>query len=116
MAASFTGVALVFFIYDFFVRKRNAELSATAAKSNMLVESLFPGEIKDRLLEQQDISGVQKNSRHLRNKKNDFKQEDNNKITTTKIQDSRPLAAVYEDTTVMFVSTQQYLNTLGGDY
>ena len=42
--------------YDYLVQRRNKELTQQAVRSDKLVSSLFPGDIKDRILEQQDVS------------------------------------------------------------
>ena len=52
--ASFVLVALVFCVYDWFVKRRNTELVTSAARTDKLVSSLFPSAIKAELLKQQD--------------------------------------------------------------
>jgi class 3 adenylate cyclase len=42
--------AVVFLIYDWFVRKRQDRLVTSAKRSNALVDSLFPANVRDRLL------------------------------------------------------------------
>ena len=44
-------VALSFFIYDWFVRARQNKMVATAAHTNSLVTNLFPGQLRDKMLE-----------------------------------------------------------------
>ncbi|CAB9497675.1 Receptor-type guanylate cyclase gcy [Seminavis robusta] len=58
VACTFSLVAIVFFIYDSIVQRRNLELAQDAARSDKLVSSLFPGEIKDILLAQQDVGDI----------------------------------------------------------
>jgi class 3 adenylate cyclase len=41
--------SVVFFLYDFFAQKRQFKYLASAAKSNAIVSSLFPAEVRDRL-------------------------------------------------------------------
>ncbi|CAB9499730.1 Receptor-type guanylate cyclase gcy [Seminavis robusta] len=64
VACTFSFVAIVFFIYDCFVQRRNLELAQDAARSDMLVSSLFPSEIKDKLLAQQDVGDGKGNGHH----------------------------------------------------
>lgn len=87
VASSFSFVALVFFLYDFRVQRRNEQLADNAAKSNKLVASLFPEQIKDKLLEQQKDS----------NRKMEF-------LTASQKEhhDASPLAMNYPQTTIMF--------------
>ena len=70
------------------VQRRNTELATSAARSNKLVSSLFPGEIKERILEQQDISTKKQPRGFTR-----FENEGG----------MRPLAKVYLETTIMFL-------------
>ena len=91
VGGTFSFVALVFFGYDWLVQHRSQELADNAAKSNNLVASLFPGEIKDRLLDQQEVSDQRRK----------FQTPDKEQQQ----QNARPLAMSYEETTVMFVSS-----------
>ena len=43
-------VAAIFFVYDWIVQRRNQELAASAARSEKVVASLFPGDMKDMVL------------------------------------------------------------------
>ena len=89
VAASFSIATIVFLVYDWFVQRRNKELATSAARSNKLVSSLFPGEIKDRVLAQQDVT------EDFRTK--GFTRPQSNLATAT------PLAKVYPSTTVLFM-------------
>lgn len=88
VAATFALVALIFFGYDWVVQKRNKELATHAARSKKLVSTLFPGEIGDQLLEQQDI-GSKKTP------------EDSSDSALDKTNAS-PLAKFYPQTTILF--------------
>ena len=52
VGAVFLSMVAAFLAYDLFQRKRNTKVVANAAKSNALVSSLFPSNIRDRLLDQ----------------------------------------------------------------
>ena len=54
VASVFCLVALIFLVYDCFVQRRNKELVKDAVRSDKLVTSLFPEEIKDQVLAQHD--------------------------------------------------------------
>ncbi len=56
VASTFAAVAVAFLIYDFLVRRRNDKLVNNAARSNALVNSVFPGTIRDRLLQETKTS------------------------------------------------------------
>ena len=51
VAFTFVLVAVVFFIYDFLVTRHNDKLVVNAARSNALLTSMFPDNIRDRLME-----------------------------------------------------------------
>ncbi|CAB9524809.1 Receptor-type guanylate cyclase gcy [Seminavis robusta] len=50
VAATFGIVAVVFFIYDTFVQKRNTNLVLKAAQTSSIVTNVFPEHMRDRLL------------------------------------------------------------------
>ena len=47
----FVFTTIVFLIYDCFVRRRQQKMVITAKRSNAIVNSLFPANVRDRLLE-----------------------------------------------------------------
>ena len=47
-------------VYDILVQRRNNKLVANAARSNAVVSSLFPGTIRDRILQQRGTKGRMK--------------------------------------------------------
>ena len=99
VASTFVVVIIIFFVYDLFVQRRNEKLIADAARSNALVTSMFPGEIRDRLLDQKDNEQqdpknlktylINKSSGHLPG-------EEKNEDPT------KPMADLFLSTTVMF--------------
>ena len=48
--STFLLVAVAFFIYDLMVQRRNEKIVMNAARSNAIVSSLFPSQIRDRLI------------------------------------------------------------------
>jgi class 3 adenylate cyclase len=102
VAFTFVLVAIVFFIYDIFVQRRNEKLVASAAKSNAIVTSLFPENIRERLIGQNEISSKHTTPQHLKSVLLDgvdgkaLQGADGNLKTT------KPLADLFLDTTVMF--------------
>ncbi len=47
----FVFTSLVFIMYDFLVQRRQSRVQSAALKSNAIVSSLFPAEVRDRLFE-----------------------------------------------------------------
>lgn len=82
---TFALVAIVFFLYDWLVQRRNKELAATAARSDKVIASLFPSEMKDMVLAQQTVAG----------KSGHFKQEEVARKGTR-------MAKEYAQTTIFF--------------
>ncbi len=50
-------ISIVFFVYDLFVQKRQFKYLTSAAKSNAIVSSLFPEEVRDRLFGKDNNAG-----------------------------------------------------------
>lgn len=48
---------IVFLFYDFLVHRRNERLVANAARSQAVVSSLFPGKMRDRVLQMRGTKG-----------------------------------------------------------
>jgi len=47
----------VFFVYDWMVERRNNKLIQTAAKSNTVVTNMFPGALRDKVIQQNIVAG-----------------------------------------------------------
>lgn len=54
VAAVFFLMAITFFLYDRFVHRRNQKILRTAARSSAIVSSMFPTNIRDRILRDGD--------------------------------------------------------------
>jgi class 3 adenylate cyclase len=52
VAATFFIMVAAFFLYDWFVHRRNNKVVGEAARSNAIVSSLFPSSVHDRLFEE----------------------------------------------------------------
>eukprot|EP00529_Nitzschia_sp_RCC80_P007795 CAMPEP_0113497756 /NCGR_PEP_ID=MMETSP0014_2-20120614/30795_1 /TAXON_ID=2857 /ORGANISM="Nitzschia sp." /LENGTH=1255 /DNA_ID=CAMNT_0000391707 /DNA_START=97 /DNA_END=3864 /DNA_ORIENTATION=+ /assembly_acc=CAM_ASM_000159 len=52
--AIFLVTSLIFIFYDLFVAKRHNKIRETADRSNAIVSSLFPAQVRDRLMEGND--------------------------------------------------------------
>ena len=95
IAITFAVVVVTFFVYDMFVQRRNMKLIQNAAKSNAVVTSLFPGAMRDKVLEQGALT----------NPFGQTKKKMKNFLigsTDSSLLDSKPLAELFLETTVMF--------------
>jgi hypothetical protein len=116
----FLFTSLVFMTYDFLVQRRQVKVHTAAVKSNAIVSSLFPAEIRDRLFQQQNEEPNNKASSgkngvfdattsKLRQKKvfdNDdddqAQTEDGANNSSVDMYDTKPIADLFPNTTVMF--------------
>ncbi|CAB9505205.1 Receptor-type guanylate cyclase gcy [Seminavis robusta] len=111
----FLITAAVFMLYDMLVQKRQDKVMASAKKTNAIVTSLFPENVRDRLL--QDInneSGPETPVRATNSKKrgswadpsNAFTvggaAKEDNDISSERIFGSKPIADLFPATTIMF--------------
>ena len=73
-----------------FVQNRNNKVVDAAARSNAIVSSLFPSNVRDRLLaENQETDGKKSNTRTGKSDRND-------------VYKSKPIADLFPETTVLF--------------
>ena len=108
----FAGLLISFVVYDRLVRKRQQETQEQQAKSEAIVQSMFPAQIRDRLLkedgkdgsivvvdEQKDLmNGGQKfRLKSFLDREETLDPEDGGVIKETK-----PIADLFPNTTVMF--------------
>jgi class 3 adenylate cyclase len=114
VASSFLFMALSFFVYDWFVRRRNDIVVDAARRSTAIVSSLFPSNVRDRLLADQDesinksIAGRKFTRRNSRNSidtnnsnfTNDHDNlDDDDDIFSRK---TKPIADLFPETTILF--------------
>ena len=101
VAAVFISIILAFLAYDSFQRKRNTKVVANAAKSNALVSSLFPSNIRDRLLDPAKASKPTSNTKKLQT----FLERGGEHIA---IGHDQPIADLFLETTVMFADITDF--------
>jgi hypothetical protein len=111
----FFFTTLVFLAYDFLVQKRQEKVHSAAVKSNAIVSSLFPAEIRDRLFQHNEEPAL-KGSKGNKNKgglldsapnkfrlKNYLDADDVEEATPDlDMYDTKPIADLFPNTTVMF--------------
>ena len=105
---------LVFLVYDRFVDHRNKKVLNLAAKSNVIVSSLFPGTVRDRMLAEAAADAATAHHHHGKHSKADSMKkslrsmlmdgEDDDDYSHDGIgaYGSRPIAELFPETTIMF--------------
>mmetsp|Transcript_86 Transcript_86/g.218 ORF Transcript_86/g.218 Transcript_86/m.218 type:complete len:510 (-) Transcript_86:1595-3124(-) len=113
VGAVFVSMVVAFLAYDAFQRRRTTKVVVNAARSNQLLTSLFPSNIRDRLLESEpkeetkSKSGGSK-STFLNNNKGQLKSflDDHNVDDTglplNEFSGTKPIADLFLETTIMF--------------
>ena len=111
VVACFAMTTIIFLIYDLLVQRRQDMVMASAKKTNAIVTSLFPENVRDRLL--QDINNDEKKGKDDQaNKRGSWADPSNafatsankrgDEITSEKIFGSKPIADLFPATTIMF--------------
>jgi hypothetical protein len=90
----FCIAAVVFLMYDYCVRRRQRIVLNRAVKSTAVVSSLFPENVLDRILNEDE------NEKEAKAERDDFKQSAHN--TTAQGESGPPIADKFHDTTVFF--------------
>jgi hypothetical protein len=107
--AIFAFTAVVFFAYDKLVTVRQHKVLTTAQKSNAIVSSLFPSNVRDRLLDDSNVVGggaFQPNKAKLKTFMNGgaFSIEE----SESRIAESKPIADLFTDCTVLFADIANF--------
>jgi class 3 adenylate cyclase len=104
----FIFTAMVFVLYDCLVQRRQDKVMATAKRTNAIVSSLFPSNVRDRILKDAEEQAEQD---MLNNKKGFFGAAPKNRLKTFLDEgnvagahafDTKPIADLFPHTTVMF--------------
>ena len=98
IALTFVLVAIVFFVYDMFVQRRNTKIVNKAAQSNGLVTSMIPDHLRDRLIGEQEREQGQKGKGNLKAFMADSANTGGPGGTGSS---NKPLADLFLETTVM---------------
>ena len=88
VAGTFVIMAITFFMYDRFVRQRNKKVVKAAAKTDKIVASLFPSNIRDRLLAEEEDFERRQGERGTRTRLKDFLANDENVVPQMEEADS----------------------------
>jgi len=94
----FLAVIITFFVYDMYVQRRNDKITETAIRSNQVVTSLFPTELRERLFQ---------SGQHQRNQADklktflDHESMDEENVNADIMHEGRPVADLFPATTIM---------------
>ncbi|KAL7562532.1 hypothetical protein ACA910_008238 [Epithemia clementina (nom. ined.)] len=108
VAGTFFAITVTFFIYDGFVRRRNKVVVQAAARSNKIVASLFPSNVRDRLLAEEEGAGFQRHGEQgtqtrLKNfLANDAPSALDLEETDDLMFKTKPIADLFPETTILF--------------
>jgi class 3 adenylate cyclase len=102
----FLSVALVFLLYDWTVERRQESLAMRAVKTDALVNSLFPANVRDRLIQQggdeSEANGKAEEDSNRQRAKYGLNQYDNMNEDETGVFTTKPIADLFPNATVMF--------------
>jgi hypothetical protein len=119
VATAFGLMIFTFLAYDWFVQRHNQTVVGAAARANGILSTLFPKNVRDRLLEEREMeeeeekaSGLKKGLLDRTSNKARLTSFFNNDADELKLQDdadddnfmykSKPIADLYPETTILF--------------
>ena len=115
VAVAFAFLFLIgaFVAYDWFVRRRNDKVVGAAISSNVILSSLFPTSVKQRLVEERDEKEKEKQSKGKgktflsstatrRTKNSKFMNGNDNSDEMYQAKSSKPIADLFPSTTIIF--------------
>ena len=98
----FIITALGFLVYDVLVQRRQAKVMKSAARTNKIVASLFPENVRDRLMEEADLENRKSNpGNFLNNGEKKVGSLFDGELTSEAIFGSKPIADLFPETTIM---------------
>lgn len=102
----FSAMALTFLVYDRFVRRRNSKVIEAAAKSNEIINTLFPQQVRDRLFanKQQDSNtgNTKSKLKNMMNTGDYAASSDDEEIDDDIMYKTKPIADLFPETTILF--------------
>jgi hypothetical protein len=107
IASLFLGMSIVFFTYDRFIQYRNEKVVSAAARSNSLVSSLFPSNVRARLLAEKGTEDDKNKGRNDPNRSTlkgflAGETQQDTEMQDADVYKSKPIADLFPETTVMF--------------
>lgn len=108
VAMVFVFTAVMFVLYDRLVERRQRLVMSTALRSNAIVSSLFPQQIRDRLFaEEQEVTPLHGTKTKLRTFLTGDATEKKDDVT---MYETKPIADLFPDTTVMVSVSAGFIN------
>eukprot|EP00934_Nitzschia_sp_Nitz4_P000393 Nitzschia sp. Nitz4//scaffold129_size63868//17137//21252//NITZ4_006196-RA/size63868-processed-gene-0.67-mRNA-1//-1//CDS//3329534896//393//frame0 len=98
----YVGEAVAFHTYDVFVQRRNEKLVKNAARSNAIVASLFPSNIRDRLLNVPQHPAVDDNQKKRTGSIGLKQFMSGGMVAGGDLTNGKPLADLFLECTIMF--------------
>jgi class 3 adenylate cyclase len=108
IAAVFIATEMVFCVYVQYVQRRQNKVMATALRTNAIVSSLFPSNVRDRILKDAEEQAEREmntkssfvNAKHRL--KNFLEDEPEDLRQSTNVFSTKPIADLFPETTLMF--------------
>ena len=100
VSVAFILVVGIFFLYDWLVQKRNHKMIATTARSNTIVSSFLPRNIRDRLIGAE--AGAADTKKGAETLTNFMRKKSNQTGSKDELVQSKPMADLFLETTVLF--------------
>jgi hypothetical protein len=104
ICAIFVFTSLIFIAYDCLVERRQKLVLTTAIKSDAIVDSLFPSNVKERLYRGDEV-GDDHNEEHSGRPGDTGSEMLMPPNTPNKSREGPPIADLFENTTVCFAGT-----------
>ena len=109
----FCLTSAIFVLYDLLVTRRQQRVEASAARSNAIVSSLFPAQVRDRLLQDNGEDGAKQSYKQSTGRGTIAMMDGNNRSalhsdyqadldTTSKLLETKPIADLFPSATVLF--------------
>ena len=103
VSSCFLIFALVFFLYDWNVRRRQDKLLHTAERTNAIVSNLFPKDVRERIMaDAEEQAGNEYAQKQSRMSGGQLKELLNETAPATSIFKTKPIADLFPEVTVMF--------------
>jgi class 3 adenylate cyclase len=98
VASTFMLMIVTFFLYDWLVHRRNNKVVGEAARSNAIVASLFPSNVRERMAAEKDA-----NEEHTKSRLRNFLDSESLDMDEDDIMlKTKPIADLFPETTILF--------------
>ena len=102
VSSCFLIFALVFFLYDWNVRRRQAKLLHTAERTNAIVSNLFPKDVRERIMADAEEQAGNEYAQKSGMSRGNLKDLLDESAPSTSIFKTKPIADLFPEVTVMF--------------